>query len=328
MFPDRRASCGRVPFTSPASFLTPNPPLNPQPSLLNSQPSPLTPAAAFKFSHHPCRTGLSFPDGEHITTPRPHETIKVADLPPAFDWYAFPSLTSLGQIETSDGTNFLTLLKNQHIPTFCGSCWAMATISAKTNKPLNLRHTPLTPKPHPDGQVLINCGGGGTCGGGDPGAAYKYMAKQGLPDETCQNYEAVNGKCAPFGLCETCDPNPFLPGTCSAVTSYNRYYADEYGSVGGADKMKAEIFARGPISCGVHVTDAFENYKGGVFETSFDPFVFLLDHEISVVGWGTDTTGQYWVGRNSWGSYWGEKGFFRIRMHKYPSPSHVDQTPV
>jgi len=91
------------------------------------------------------------------------------------------------------------------------------------------------------------------------------------------------------------------------------YIGDHYG-VKGADKMKAELFAHGPISCGISVTDAFEAYTGGIYsEVKKFP---RINHEISVVGYGHDEeSGQdYWIGRNSWGTYWGEWGMFRILM--------------
>ena len=160
-----------------------------------------------------------------------------------------------------------------------------------------------------------------------------YMFENGLPDETCQNYEAVNGACAPYGICETCEPGKdeehFLPGTCSAVSNYSSWFVEEYGWVNGgsdedaagnrltsADKMKAEILSRGPISCGMFVTKKFAGYGGGVFQ-QFSPFSFLLNHEVSVVGWGKEGSDEYWIGRNSWGTYWGEQGLFRILMHKF-----------
>lgn len=42
-----------------------------------------------------------------------------------------------------------------------------------------------------------------------------------------------------------------------------------------------------------------------------------IDHEISLVGWGekllkNGSTIKYWIGRNSWGSKWGEFGFFKM----------------
>lgn len=44
---------------------------------------------------------------------------------------------------------------------------------------------------------------------------------------------------------------------CWAVEKYTKWYVEEYGSVKGVDAMKAEIFARGPIACGIDATDAF-----------------------------------------------------------------------
>lgn len=37
-----------------------------------------------------------------------------------------------------------------------------------------------------------------------------------------------------------------------------------------------------------------------------------INHEISIVGWGEQNGIKFWRGRNSWGSHWGEEGFFRI----------------
>lgn len=64
---------------------------------------------------------------------------------------------------------------------------------------------------------------------------YEYMHEHGLPDETCQNYEAIDGVCKPYGVCETCDPGntpaSFLPGTCKPVVNYTKYTLQEYGLV-------------------------------------------------------------------------------------------------
>mmetsp|Transcript_35218 Transcript_35218/g.49133 ORF Transcript_35218/g.49133 Transcript_35218/m.49133 type:complete len:95 (+) Transcript_35218:303-587(+) len=53
-----------------------------------------------------------------------------------------------------------------------------------------------------------------------------------------------------------------------------------------------------------------KNYTGGIFIDKTG--VNCSNHVISIVGWGVENGVKYWVGRNSWGSYWGEKGMFRV----------------
>lgn len=71
-----------------------------------------------------------------------------------------------------------------------------------------------------------------------------------------------------------------------------------------------EIYQRGPIACGIAVPDALENYTGGIYNDTTGDMDIV--HDISVVGYGVEDGTKYWVVRNSWGSHWGELGFFRV----------------
>ena len=44
--------------------------------------------------------------------------------------------------------------------------------------------------------------------------------------------------------------------------------------------MKAEIYARGPIGCGIDATSKLEAYKGGIF--SEFKLLPIINHEVSV----------------------------------------------
>lgn len=52
------------------------------------------------------------------------------------------------------------------------------------------------------------------------------------------------------------------------------------------------------------------NYTSGVYEDKTGELD--IDHDISVVGWGVEDGKKYWLVRNSWGTHWGEHGFFKL----------------
>lgn len=52
----------------------------------------------------------------------------------------------------------------------------------------------------------------------------------------------------------------------------------------------------------------------GVWSSSDVTNHSLIDHDVSVTGWGETPEGlKYWLVRNSWGTYWGDAGWFKIR---------------
>lgn len=91
---------------------------------------------------------------------------------------------------------------------------------------------------------------------------YVYANRHGIPEETCQAYVAKDPErftCSDIQKCMNCAPpaglKPGDKGNCWAQPKYNAWKVSQYGSVSGADRMKAEIYARGPISCGIHADE-------------------------------------------------------------------------
>ncbi|RYE32130.1 MAG: hypothetical protein EOP48_31165 [Sphingobacteriales bacterium] len=106
-----------------------------------------------------------------------------------------------------------------------------------------------------------------------------------------------------------------MPGkdryACFSVPEYKNWTVTQYGTVVGIDNIKKAISGQGPVSCGIELTPEFEAYTGGVFQQETSSGV--RNHYVSLVGWGVDGSGlQYWIGRNSFGTAWGEFGFFKI----------------
>lgn len=277
---------------------------------LSEQVADNTPPSKYLKADKPC--AVVRPKEERVSVlsgPQPWETIAPEDIPAVWDWRA---------IVQTDNTvnNFLSATRNQHTPQYCGSCWAQGTTSALSDRFSIAMPKNSNPTPNLAAQVILNCGAGGSCDGGEPGAVYQFAMSHGIPDETCQFYTASNPdspSCSAMNVCKTCHPanGNFSPGVCEPVVKFPNYKASQVGNLDDPAKIKAEVYARGPVAATMYVTSKFENYQSGIYSENVGPNP-PLNHEVSIVGFGTTGSEDYWIVRNSWGDAWGEHGFFYI----------------
>lgn len=258
-------------------------------------------AAGYKSEYIPKKGQKWF-----VKSPLPHTYM----TPPAsLDW---------GNV---NGTSYVTKNLNQHLPQYCGSCWAHGALSALSDR-VKIARKAKGVEVNLAVQYILNCGDAGSCHGGSHHAVYEFVKEEsaGIPYDTCQPYLAcsaesaegfcqkVDTSCSAFNTCRTCSTFSDMGGVCNEIDYYPNVTIAEYGSVSGENEMMAEIAARGPIACGVNAEPLLQ-YSGGIFDGQGEAQV---NHIISVTGYGEENGKPYWIVRNSWGEYWGEMGYFRI----------------
>lgn len=82
---------------------------------------------------------------------------------------------------------------------------------------------------------------------------------------------------------------------------------------GNEMELRHNIYGWGPIATGMQIYPDFYtfDFKSGIYEWNGEgPQVG--GHAIEITGWGEDNGKPYWQVKNSWGTDWGDNGYFKI----------------
>jgi C1A family cysteine protease len=196
----------------------------------------------------------------------------------------------------NNGGNFVTPVRNQGN---CGSCWAFAATAGLESYAIIQRNQPGTNLDASE-QVLVSCTNFGNCGGGSTYNAANYIRDVGLPTETCFPYTATDASCS--GACADRQTSTYKIGS---IVSVPKTISD----------IKTALVNYGPLPTTMNVYSDFFSYRSGIY--SYVSGSFAGGHAVLIVGY--DDAGQYFIAKNSWGSGWGEAGFFRIAYSQLSS---------
>jgi len=243
--------------------------------------------------------------------PLPVKDVKaVMDIPASFDartqWSSCPSVA-----EIRDQSS-------------CGSCWAVSAVEIMTDRACIHKQQTF----HYSADDLMSCCElcGDGCQGGYPFMAMLHWRTVGIvsggqynSSQGCKPYPFLKCMHHVTGPLPDCSKYSFNTPACKEScrsgyqTSYEddkHYAAEVYKLDATQEAIQQEIVTNGPVQGTFTVYADFPNYKSGVYQHTSG--AELGGHAIRILGWGTENGTPYWLVANSWNTYWGDKGFFKI----------------
>jgi len=207
----------------------------------------------------------------------------------------------------------------------CGSCWAVAaaaTIQLHAAKAFPKFNKVLSPEninkcaPNP-----MQCGGDGGCKGSTPELAFEYVkslyktngglyAMDRLPYTASTGLKIPEPSCSKPGLSFLQDGNLRNSVAAAPAVSISGWTQVEMNH---AWQVMDALVNKGPLSVAV-VGAGIQGYNKGIISSCKST---VVDHAVVMMGYGKDPQKNmaYWKIRNSWGTGWGEEGFFRLLRH-------------
>ena len=205
-----------------------------------------------------------------------------ADIPSYIDW-------------RNNNGNFVSPVKDQET---CGACWAFAAVGALESTIAVSNNTPGTLYDLSE-QILISCcASADGCSGGSTLDAAQFLSTDGTYYEDCFLYQSSDIPC---------------DQACSGWRDYS-FKIQDYQRIEWSLEALKEAILHGPVQSTMDVYEDFYTYSGGIYE--YVTGKYRGGHAIILIGYQDKPNGEYGGGyficKNSWGTGWGEGGYFNV----------------
>ena len=183
----------------------------------------------------------------------------------------------------------------------CGSCWAFSTVANLEGLYYAKKGVMKTFSE----QMLVDCDTSDSgCNGGLMEYAFTWLKKNGVMLDSDYPYKGTKQTCKS-------DKSKYVDMT---VTGYKKLGSSwSTWSAVDEDEVKEFLYETGPLAIALNA-DPLQTYSSGILDkTSTQCPTSGINHAVTLVGYGTENNVAYWIVKNSWGTSWGEKGYFRIR---------------
>ena len=183
----------------------------------------------------------------------------------------------------------MTAVRNQ---SSCGSCWAFAAVGLveamykiRRNRTLNLSE-----------QELVDCDGSSNgCSGGSTWRALGYIRKQRIHRESNYPYVASDE-------------------SCSWVKAFKFRIQWRRRTLRRRTRSFLRRLCRQPLHISYYVSDEFFDYSSGIYDGAGCAGQSGTNHAVVAVGHNINASTPFVKVKNSWGSWWGENGYFRMKL--------------
>lgn len=206
----------------------------------------------------------------------------------------------------------------------CGSCYAVSSADAFTSR-IRIKRQSASFGARSATAILACSPTNQGCDGGFPWLVAHHGHYEGLYSDACAGPYATNPpqQDSPLAKCDFSAPE------CKNDREFVRAwgYVGGYYGRGNTEDMMWSLFRDGPLVVAVNARSDLFMYRSGLFVAgpvkvgdevkAEEAYWQATTHAVSMVGWGNVEVEsdkiESWRIKNSWGTNWGESGYFNIQ---------------